>query len=88
MEDAGLVDVWEKYYQWPVGPWQRGTSAGDRHLKKLGHWCQENIKMGLEGFSMALMTRYLNKSRFEVYEALLGVRNDISNSSLYTYLPM
>ena len=57
MEDAGFVDVVEKKFVWPIGPWAR-----DPKLKDMGRWGERNWADGLEGWVLALYTRVLGVS--------------------------
>lgn len=57
MEDAGFVDVVEKKFVWPIGPWAR-----DPRLKDMGRWGERNWADGLEGWVLALYTRVLGVS--------------------------
>lgn len=55
--DAGYVDVVETVHRWPVGGW-----AKDDYMKKVGEWNLLHWREGIEGWSMALLTRVLNVS--------------------------
>jgi hypothetical protein len=55
--DAGFVDVVETVYRYPVGPW-----AKDPFIKSVGEWNRIHWQEGIEGWSMALLTRVLNVS--------------------------
>lgn len=57
IEDAGFDSVVEKVYKWPIGPW-----SDDPHLKQLGLWNLLHWEEGIEGWSMALLTRVLGVS--------------------------
>lgn len=50
--EAGFENVTEKGYNWPIGPW-----SSDPKLKEIGKWNQYHWDEGLEGWSMALLTR-------------------------------
>jgi trans-aconitate methyltransferase len=39
--EAGFVDVVEKRFKWPIGPW-----SGDPKLKELGEYADERIEIG------------------------------------------
>lgn len=54
MEEAGFVDVEEKIFRIPLGPWPK-----DKELKELGRWNLLSAMQGLDGFTMALFTRVL-----------------------------
>lgn len=53
--DAGFVDVVETVYKWPVGGW-----AKDPYIERVGQWNLIHWQEGIEGWSMALLTRVLN----------------------------
>jgi hypothetical protein len=52
MEDAGFENVVEKVYKLPIGPWCK-----DPHMKQLGLWNQLHWEEGIEGWSLAMLTR-------------------------------
>ncbi len=54
IKEAGFENVVEKVYKWPIGPWPK-----DSHLKQLGLWNQLHWEEGIEGWSLALLTRVL-----------------------------
>ena len=56
--EAGFVDVVEKKYKWPIGAW-----SNDQKLKDIGRWNMHHWKEGLEGWTMALLTRVMGVSR-------------------------
>lgn len=59
MVKAGFVDVQEHRFKCPVGPW-----AKDPRLKVLGKYNRLQWEMGIEGWSMMLLTNFLNVSLF------------------------
>lgn len=58
IEEAGFVDVVEKKYKWPIGAW-----SNDQKLKDIGRWNMHHWKEGLEGWTMALLTRVMGVGR-------------------------
>lgn len=54
MREAGFVDVVEKRFKWPIGPW-----SSDPKLKEIGRWNLLNWEEGMEGWVMAAYTRVL-----------------------------
>lgn len=74
MEDAGLVDVHEEKFIWPIGPWPK-----DPYLKDLGRWGERNWSEGIEGWVMALYTRLLGWSYQEVQAFVKDFRAEIKN---------
>ena len=83
LEQAGFVDVVERKYEWPVGTWAKG-----KRQKMLGLWYREDLLSGLQGFTMALLTRALGMSSVEVELLLMGVRNDIKSNRIHIYIPV
>lgn len=57
MEDAGFDEIVETVYKWPVGPWSQ-----DPHMKHVGMWNLLHWQEGIEGWSVALLTRVLGVS--------------------------
>jgi len=83
MKDAGLVDIKEVHYKWPINIW-----PADKHEKEIGKFCLQNLLLGLESISMAPMTRFLNMSEEEVREILERVEKEIMNQNIHAYIPM
>ncbi|KUJ06154.1 TAM domain methyltransferase, partial [Mollisia scopiformis] len=84
MEDAGFVDVKEvQHDRWPINPWPKGKDE-----KEKGMWCLQNLLLGLESISMALMTRYLGMSVWEVRGDLECVEKEIKDRKTHAYIPM
>lgn len=51
---AGFVDVVDKCFKWPIGPW-----SSDPRLKEIGRWNLLNWEQGMEGWILAGYTRVL-----------------------------
>ena len=81
MEEAGFVNVKEYVYTFPINPWPK-----DEKLKDLGMWEMTNILEGLEGFCMALFTKYLGWSREELEVFLAEVRKDVQDPRIHACL--
>jgi hypothetical protein len=81
MRDAGFVDVVERHFYWPLNTWPQGKEE-----KLVGTWAQQNLLDGVEAMSMALLTRGLNWSRGQVEVFLAGVRNDLTNCAVHSYV--
>jgi hypothetical protein len=62
------------------------TLAQDKEEKLVGTWAQQNLLYGVEAMSMALLTRGLNWSRGQVEVFLAGVRNDLTNCAVHSYV--
>ncbi|PVH80984.1 S-adenosyl-L-methionine-dependent methyltransferase [Cadophora sp. DSE1049] len=83
MVEAGFVDVVERRYEWPVGTWARGE-----RMKMLGLWYREDLLAGLQGFTVAVLTRALGMSGEEVEVLLVRVREDIRSNKIHVYIPV
>ncbi|TVY80933.1 Secondary metabolism regulator laeA [Lachnellula suecica] len=83
MEDAGFIGVKEVHYRWPINPWPT-----DQHEKEKGKWSLQNLLLGLESISMALMTRYLGMSEHEVREVIKRMEKEIKNRKIHAYIPI
>lgn len=59
---AGFVDVVEKRFKWPIGPW-----SSDPRLKEIGRWNLLNWEEGMEGWVIAPYTRVLGVSEFFIF---------------------
>lgn len=79
-EEAGFVDITERVFRAPIGGWET-----DPRRKDLGHWWVENWKLGLQGFSLALLTRDMDWSPVEVEVFLVGVRKSLEDASVHAY---
>ncbi|CZR50799.1 related to methyltransferase [Phialocephala subalpina] len=82
-EEAGFVDVTENHFQWPMNTWPKGE-----RMKTLGSYWREDILRGLEGLSMAVLTRGGGLTKEEVLEMTAKVRKDINNKGIHAYLPI
>ena len=69
IQEAGFVDVVEKRFIWPIGPW-----SSDPKLKEVGRWNLLNWEEGMEGWVMALYTRQLKWSYDDVQSFLGQIR--------------
>jgi len=83
MRDIGFVDVQQKFVAWPIGSWPK-----DEKMKILGAWCKENILSGMQGNSIAILTRGLGMTSDEVEMLLAEARQDINSKKLHCYTPM
>lgn len=57
MAEIGFVDVAEKRYQWPCGPWAKGEK-----MKKLGVYFLEDLRHAVEPICMKLFVKVLGWS--------------------------
>lgn len=80
MIDAGLEDVTEEKFTWPVNGWPK-----DAKLKEIGNWNLINVMDGLEGFTVRLFTMALEMSVEEVQVMLEGVRKNLQDRKIHSY---
>lgn len=52
MEDIGFINIKEEHFPWPVSPWPKGKKQ-----KLVALWIQQDFLDGLQGFSLALLTK-------------------------------
>ena len=74
LKEAGFKDIKEEKIQWPVGSWRE-----DRKGKQIGTMELANIDNGIEGFTMAALTKNLGWTRSQVDEFLSVVKRDMPN---------
>lgn len=80
MREAGFTEISVLHFAWPTNPWPK-----DPKLKEIGRWNQANMLQGLQGFSMALMTRALGWSKEEVDVFVAKVRSDMCNKDIHAF---
>lgn len=78
--ESGFVNVVEKRYKMPIGPW-----AADETLKQVGRWHLLETHQGLEGWILALFTRVLDWSFEEVQVLLAKVRKGMKDRTIHSY---
>jgi hypothetical protein len=86
LEEIGFVDVVERRFNCPIGPWAKGSKN-----KTLGIWGRANLLQALGALSMAILTRGLGMSVLEIEVLLVDVRKDINRTgseSIHIYAPM
>ena len=77
ISEAGFVDVVEKRFKWPIGPW-----SSDAKLKEIGRWNLLNWEEGMEGWCMAPYTRVLGVSLAFHSSQELRIDADVLRSGL------
>ncbi|KAL4923553.1 class I SAM-dependent methyltransferase [Aspergillus undulatus] len=80
MIKAGFVDVTERRFKVPIGPW-----PSDQRLKAQGRINRLVWEEGIEGWSMYLLTTVLKWSRAEVELYLLRMRKGLRNPKIHAY---
>ena len=77
------MDVQERRYEWPLGTWAEG-----KRNKIIGLWYREDMLSGLQGFTVAVLTRAYGMTMEEIELLLVGVREDIKSNRIHVYIPM
>lgn len=83
IEKAGFVDIQEKPYQWPIGPWARDQKYKEAGMVNFQHWLS-----GMEGWCMWLLTHFGAPdpwSKDEVTVYLAKVRSELKNPKYHIY---
>ncbi|KAJ6010831.1 hypothetical protein N7451_002243 [Penicillium sp. IBT 35674x] len=83
LEKAGFVDIQEKVYKVPLGPWPR-----DPVLKELGLLHTHHWSTGLEGYCMLLLTKFGAPTPWkpeEVQVFLAKTRAELKNATMHGY---
>lgn len=83
MVGAGFADVTEDVFVWPTNTWPK-----DEQLKEIGCWNLRNCLDGVQGFSLALLTRGLGWTKEEVDVLVAKVAADLQDRSIHAYFPM
>ncbi|EPS44147.1 hypothetical protein H072_1821 [Dactylellina haptotyla CBS 200.50] len=79
-KDAGFVEVTQRVFKIPVGPWPK-----DKYEKTLGSYNLLNMLHASEGFSLHLLTKLGNLTVEEVYDLVEKVRADMKNKKYHSY---
>ncbi|KAH8746606.1 SAM dependent methyltransferase [Diaporthe sp. PMI_573] len=78
---AGFINVYEVKFKVSIGPW-----AKDKRLKEWGIWNMTFLMDGLEGFALRGLTTILGWSVEEVQVYLAGLRKELKDPSIHSYL--
>lgn len=81
LQDAGFIEVTETRYEWPVNDWSE-----DQNEKERGRLCLQNLLLGLESISMALLTQHTDMSEGEVRSLLGSVADEIKDPTIHAYI--
>jgi SAM-dependent methyltransferase len=83
IRDAGFVDVVERWFKVPVGPWPK-----DKRLREIGrqnyHFCNE----GLEGWALYLLTRIMGWKAPEVHILVARMKSALNERRNQGYYSM
>lgn len=83
IDKAGFIDIQEKTYCWPIGPWKDDTP-----FKEAGRLHRQQWLSGMEGWVMRFLTRWGVPepwSKEEVHVLLGKVREELENSQYHMY---
>jgi hypothetical protein len=83
MREAGFVDIVERHFYWPLN-----TRLPDTKQRLIGICARRNLLDGVEAMSMALLTRSLKWTRWQVEEFLTSVRDDLMYGGAHCYVDM
>ncbi|KAH7141395.1 S-adenosyl-L-methionine-dependent methyltransferase [Dactylonectria estremocensis] len=83
MTEIGFVDVVIEKFRWPNNPWPK-----DKRLKELGAWVFANFSGGLEGITMAPLTRAHGWSPHAVEVFLVDVRKVLGDKNVHAFMPI
>ncbi|CAG8148345.1 unnamed protein product [Penicillium salamii] len=83
IKKAGFVEVREKTYKWPLGPWPKNQKLKEAGTVNVQHWMS-----GMEGWCMWLLTKFgepepWTKEQVHVYCAKL--RSELKNPYYHAY---
>jgi hypothetical protein len=83
IRNAGFVDIQDKVYKWPIGPWAKIRRYKEAGAINLEHWM-----MRLEGWCMWLLTKFgapepWTKEKVHVFVA--QIRNEFQNPRFHIY---
>ncbi|CCF45236.1 UMTA [Colletotrichum higginsianum] len=83
MVDVGFEDVILEKFKWPSNPWPK-----DDHHKRIGQWNFHNFADAAEALALAPLTRAHGWTKEEVQVFLVGVRKDMRDPKIHSYMPM
>lgn len=71
-----------KHFQWPIGPWQKWE-----RLKLMGMYFLQELVQGLDGATMALLTRGLGMEPERVKEWVEEAKGNLMDLRIHAYMP-
>lgn len=83
LRKAGFVDIRQKEYKWPIGPWARNRKYKEAGMVNFQHWLS-----GMEGWAMWLLTKFGEPtpwSKDEVIVYVAKLRAELKNPRYHTY---
>lgn len=82
MRDAGFVNVVERVFYTPIGPW-----PSNRQLREVGLYWRAVLVEGLEAIALGPLTRGSNWKKEEVEVFLASVRKLYFDKNIHSYMP-
>ncbi|GME33718.1 methyltransferase domain-containing protein [Neofusicoccum parvum] len=82
MEEAGFVNVTERIFYTPIGPWPK-----NRHLREVGLYWRAVLMEGLEAIALGPMTRGLGWNKEEIAVYLARVRKAYLDPATHSFMP-
>ncbi|KAK1460548.1 methyltransferase [Colletotrichum cuscutae] len=80
LHNVGFIEIHHQIYKWPFNNW-----PDDPKLKEAGRWNCANLVMGLEAFSLGLLTRVKGWTRDAVEEFCAEVKKEVKDTRLHAY---
>ncbi|PWW76195.1 S-adenosyl-L-methionine-dependent methyltransferase, partial [Tuber magnatum] len=77
---AGFTDLRERNMRVPIGPWPK-----DAKEKEVGKYNLLNLMEGMDGFTTALLTRFLGWKPIEVQAFYGNVRSEMTNPRIHSH---
>ena len=79
--EGGFVDVQDVVYKFPLSPWHE-----DEKMQEIANHRGPAMCQGIEGYSLALLTRYMGWTWLEVQVLLAKVRTDVRDVKNKLYI--
>lgn len=83
LEEIGFVDIVEKQFAFPIGPWAKGA-----HMKAVGELCKADLVTGIHGISMMVLRRGMGMTAEEVETLITEAKDEMNSKKLHAYMPM
>ena len=83
MEEVGFVDVHEKIFNWPTGPWME-----DARMKEIGLWWRLDQLQVVEAAYRKLYGSAASEVKEKMDAELEAVKADIMNPDIRGYTPL
>lgn len=81
--EIGFIDIVHKEFVWPFNSW-----PSDPCLKEIGRYHCVDLDLGLEGLSLAVLTRVLGWTREDVLALCGEARQNLRNRKMHGYWKM